>query len=353
MATPSSSSEPRTVRLAAFGKHPGWDDHIDDIGLDTTALVTFKRLLYFEGLAANIDAGRWQQMSDSQRLTGFAHAFVQVAGGSVIVGRMWASRDGKNRARYPMIVCAQCEGTGIAWALGSVLPRLAPVETACREAATAAAVFEILAEASRDCGAALAQAGDCLTAAPAGLDSPAALAGAAAAVEPKDGALGFKRWLYKVERDLVVYRPDPGRKNGPASERLPQHVRLPAGGEAVERVLFLTLAMTLRVLRPSTPLFVVAPVGQPWVDVLVGEPRAQQFACLLATPEHTPPITGIPYTLDAAFDEHAEKFLADWRADPVSVADFLAAPFAVADPAAGAAGWWRRVTSALKRDGGA
>ena len=48
--------------LSAFGKHPGWNDHIDDLGLDTDALVTAKRLLYVQGISQNIDAGAWDAL---------------------------------------------------------------------------------------------------------------------------------------------------------------------------------------------------------------------------------------------------------------------------------------------------
>lgn len=34
--------------LAVFGKHPGWDDHIDDLGIETKRLAEVKRVMYFE-----------------------------------------------------------------------------------------------------------------------------------------------------------------------------------------------------------------------------------------------------------------------------------------------------------------
>ncbi len=29
----------RYIALGAFGKHPGWDDHIEDLGLETDSLI--------------------------------------------------------------------------------------------------------------------------------------------------------------------------------------------------------------------------------------------------------------------------------------------------------------------------
>ena len=55
------------VHVAAFGKHPGWDDHIEEIGLDSDLLVKAKRLLYTEGIAGNIDSGAWEKLEPEKR----------------------------------------------------------------------------------------------------------------------------------------------------------------------------------------------------------------------------------------------------------------------------------------------
>src|SRR5215211_6359063 len=86
----------RAAYVAAFGKHPGWDDHIDDLGLETERLVQFKRMLYLEGLQRNIDSGAWEALSAGQRIDGFRHAFLWLTGGAgdeAVVGRFWSSSD--------------------------------------------------------------------------------------------------------------------------------------------------------------------------------------------------------------------------------------------------------------------
>ncbi|HRJ50164.1 MAG TPA: hypothetical protein PKU91_06505, partial [Phycisphaerales bacterium] len=105
------------IYLAAFGKHPGWDDHIEDIGIETETLATVRRIIYTECISGNIDSGAWEKLSDDQRLPAFAHEFVWCLAPSgkepprVIVGRLWSSRDGKGRSKYPMAV--YCQGDGI------------------------------------------------------------------------------------------------------------------------------------------------------------------------------------------------------------------------------------------------
>ena len=56
------------VYLGAFGKHPGWDDHVDDMGLETPLLLWAKRLLYTDGIAGNIDKGEWDRLPPADRL---------------------------------------------------------------------------------------------------------------------------------------------------------------------------------------------------------------------------------------------------------------------------------------------
>ena len=105
----------KRVFIAAFGKHPGWDDHIDDIGLETDVLVTVKRILYIQGIGSNIDSGSWDKLEEDQRLEKFGHVFVWCMNRDLVVGRLWSSQDGKGRSSYPMVVCVQCSKLPLPW----------------------------------------------------------------------------------------------------------------------------------------------------------------------------------------------------------------------------------------------
>ena len=85
------------VFVAAFGKHPGWDDHIDDIGLETDIIIAVKRILYVQGVGGNIDSGSWDKLQENQPIEEFKHTLVWCIDGNLIVGRLWSSRDGKAR----------------------------------------------------------------------------------------------------------------------------------------------------------------------------------------------------------------------------------------------------------------
>src|SRR5579862_6325420 len=58
----SGSKTAPALHLAAFGKHPGWNDHLDDLGLETDSLINAKRLLYLQGISQNIDSGAWEKL---------------------------------------------------------------------------------------------------------------------------------------------------------------------------------------------------------------------------------------------------------------------------------------------------
>ena len=133
------------VHLAAFGKHPGWDDHMDDLGLETESLLTLKRSLYLQGIAGNISAGTWERMDEAARLPGFNLRFHWQRDGQYLLGKMWSSRDGKGRGHFPMIVCAHVIGLPMA-DVAEISACLDHVETQCADTQSAASVRSILTE---------------------------------------------------------------------------------------------------------------------------------------------------------------------------------------------------------------
>ena len=100
----------RYVGLAAFGKHPGWDDHVEALGLETESLNIAKTVLYVNGIGGQIDSGAWEKLDAAQPLPDFNHVFVWQRSGQILVGRLWSSSDGKGRKRYPMVICLHFVG---------------------------------------------------------------------------------------------------------------------------------------------------------------------------------------------------------------------------------------------------
>src|SRR6185503_18295903 len=134
----------RYVALAAFGKHPGWDDHVEDLGLETESLNLAKTVLYVNGIGGQIDSGAWEKLDAAQQLPAFKHVFVWQRSGQILVGRLWSSGDGKSRKRYPMVICLHFMGVTLGWALKHALPALAELEEECARTTSAADVRSLL-----------------------------------------------------------------------------------------------------------------------------------------------------------------------------------------------------------------
>ena len=298
------------VSVAAFGKHPGWDDHIDDLGLDTERLVAVKRVLYMEGIRSNIDAGAWSELAVGEGLEEFGHEFAWTFGADqIVVGRMWSSSDGKGRTRYPMVVCVECRGVSWPRVAGVVMPHLARIEAACRETDAAQVVRSLIEQARTDLTAALASGSD---AAEARVPGPrAALQCLATHHDMGANHIGYQRVLYAIHQEMSGYRragADSGTRTSVVSTRS-QHIRVPACAPDAPSSVSLWREMLLVELDGNVPMLFFRPLAHDWLDIVVGEPTSTQLFVVRTTPRKTPLTTDIPYTLDDAFATWADGLL--------------------------------------------
>ena len=330
----------RYLALGVFGKHPGWDDHIEDLGLETDSLTLAKRVFYIQGVGGQIDAGAWEKLKEEQRLPAFDHVFLWQRSGQFLAGRLWSSSDGKGRTRYPMIVCAHCVGAPLTWVLETVLPRLAEVERACRATDSAAEVRAILEEARSGLRAALGGA--------APQDSPIASEALGRFVSDPgfgEGQLGWFRFLYAAQSQLAEFNPGkPGPKSDLQSLRA-QAVRVPLGSASTGEVFRLWSRFLAGIIDPAIPCFMVVPAGQTWIDLVAGRPSTQDFFCLRAGSAALPLVTDVPYQIDTEFKVRAAQLLADFQAGrtPSALAQSSAKP-APSPGGASKTRWWSALT---------
>ena len=190
------------LALGAFGKHPGWDDHVEDLGLETETLALARKVLYVEGVGGQIDKGAWEKLPPTMRLEDFNHTFVWQRANQFLIGRIWSSVDGKGRARYPMVVCAHYSGATLSWGLERVLPGLVELEKSCRAAKTAAEVRTLLDRARTALRGTLSQAGPNA--------APAARAGGALKHFVDDAVFGpnqqgWQRIIYDLQNRMAAF----------------------------------------------------------------------------------------------------------------------------------------------------
>lgn len=318
--------------LAAFGKHPGWNDHIDDLGLDTQALIAVKRLLYVQGINQNIDGGAWENpdvhspeaaAAGASRLADFRHDFLwylppalaNEPDPALVAGRIWSSVDGKGRAKYPMVLAAQTTGLPDSFALRLVLPTLGKVNDRCAAATDADTVRQTV-------DAARAALRTKLTESPPPESLTALqLTNVASHPDMHPNREGFHRIIYAFLRTLSAYRPGAA---GPASSKRPEQIRVPLAGLNPTDALAFWLRVSLTLLDVATPILLLAPdpaitgpaipgpdanASTGWIDILVGEPSPQNLFAIKAGPKAVPLTSDIPYTLEPSFVAAIENYL--------------------------------------------
>ncbi len=300
--------------LGAFGKHPGWNDHLDDQGLETDRLVQIKRVLYVEGIGGNIDAGSWASLEPEQRIEGFDHVFVWRDGLGVVVGRIWSSTDGKGRSRYPMIVCAELLGVDLGWAVRTAVPMLDRIKAECCAVETAEGVVEILdRERAQLCEQVASQSVSEVEL----VVQPQAFAQKADHRDMGgDGGGGggefeaMARVVHQVQRELGAYLVEGEAERGVRTRMIeagPRHMRVPRCADDVGLACVGWLGFLLERLDHGVPMLCLARLDRGWVDLVLGEPRIAQFYCVRTETGASPLTTEIPYTIDEELAASVEK----------------------------------------------
>jgi hypothetical protein len=285
------------IQVAGFGKHPAWDDHIDDIGLNTETLVLTKQLLYSEGIATQLASGAWDQIEKSGNAIEFDHRFVWGRNQQSIVGAIWASADRKGRTRFPLVICAQAYFHGPR-AINLLFEPVERLGSVCRTANTQKEVYDAFSQAQWELnGANLPFLGDSLFS------------------EITDSAEN------SVLTALVTF--SAGLKNRRSREVAKtggSHFRLDAvSSQPKEDLRFWSAYLAARRTASNPPYLVIASNGKGWIDLVVGEPLRNDFFCLRAN-KNALPATWIEIegTQRHKLESEAKDYLRTYRLRPDS-----------------------------------
>src|SRR6266850_5449444 len=326
----------RFVGLAAFGKHPGWDDHVEDLGLETDSLNHAKTAFYVNGIGGQIDSGAWEKLDSTQQLAGFKHLFLWQRSGQIILGRLWSSSDGKGRKRYPMVVCLHFAGLTLRWALMLGLPALAELEEQIQKTNSAEEVRSILnrKRASLREGLNLADArGEYAPVSPEALHKilhPAT----------DSNSQGFLRVLYQMQSQFRNFAPGIFNSRVRTGTIRAQQIRVLSAGENPEQTFLFWTRFFLTQMDSSVPLLMCLPVDEHWVDITAGDPESHEFFALRASPKAVPLVSEVPYTLDEDFLSKARAFLNSFERGETSTLNVTAEQPATAGSAAPSKGGW-------------
>ncbi len=326
---PPTVAGPARLALAAFGKHPGWNDHIPGIGVETEALAQFKQAVYVTGIGGRIDAGVWKALEAEKRLEGFDHTFLCLRGGHVITGRMFSSEDGRRRKEYPMVLCVDSEGLSAGFILPQVQSELERLRDACQATASADQV-------AKECSLAQERLRELLV----DLSRPVTVVTLPAEarrrfLEHRD--LGPDRvGLLRALHELGTVG-EAGRPGGPGSGANGRscHLRLPRAADSGQDSLLLWAEFFRVAVSAASPLLLLARAGVDWLDVIIGEPTSDDFFCLQASPTALPLASKIPYELTPELNPRLQELEAKFlptEAPPLVVNQVKTSPGAGSPP---------------------
>ena len=274
------------VQVAVFGKHPAWDDHIDDIGLSTNSLALTKHYLYVDGIAKQLAEGVWDRLLPEQ-LAEFDHRFVWTYRQRAISGVILASTDGKGRARFPIVFCCQAGVSGRI-AVISYLDLIEQLALHCREFTAQAAVREAVLRMK------LTLNSSCVRRA-----------------EPAD----FPSFPESSDRDILLQSlslvaDQIGRAHSPNNRG--SHFRLPGISKNTKENLIFWCSYCAR-LAPDLTSLVISIANSTYVDLIIGEPSSTDFFCLRSN------LSALPLTATLAsstVDAKALEYLEHYRTLP-------------------------------------
>jgi hypothetical protein len=294
------------IYLGAFGKHPGWDDHLDDIGLITGSLVAAKRILY-AGISHQIEHAAWDKAGPERVGPDFHHLIHWRRPGESISGLIWSSQDGKGRSLYPMILLAHCVGQPFAWVAETVLPVLESTAAQCRETTSAAEVVALI-------GSAQEQLRREAPAVPVPRPSLAPGVPAWARFTQEESWL-LPRVLHHLHHQFAIFAPtcrDWTEGGGAAQSRSLRLPQIPGAAPAESLSAWISFLRTQ--LDCGVPVLGMLALDGNWLDLVVGEPSPADFFVLRALPAAAPMVTEIPYQTDP-------ELLASWSGIAAAAAD--------------------------------
>jgi hypothetical protein len=276
------------LALVAFGKHPAWDDHMDDIGLDTDFLVSAKRYLYIRGIRENIETGAWTALEENDSAIPFGHRFVWSQERQILAGRLWSSRDGRGRQNYPMVLGAYFQ-TGLPTGLGlQILQAVDTLETPCMRLADTEDLHVYIREQQE-------RLRQTLVSACAHIDRPKQDTVLADLARSLDTPI-LLRILYHISRQADVPLESKGVRPGRSIM-----VRIPLGITENPSYPYWWFDLFKSWFSADTLISLFKPDHAAWMDAFIGEPQASHVFALRARTEAVPLTSTIPYNIPSEF----------------------------------------------------
>ena len=290
--------------IFAFGKHPAWDDHVQEIGILNESIALAKTILYVNGIGRIIDSGDWEKAEPEKIATGFDHAFVWFRKNEFLIGRFWPSTDGKGRSRYPMLLGCHLKNVTLDFAFKQVVPKLDTLEKKCRSTTDRNEVLAAVSQTQSEVIQLLSCSVDRAkleTALPKLAPGTSILPSAPLIEQAEDG---WARLFYQIQSQLIHYANwSFNPKCFTDGSLSAQVLRLPLLDSSFEKSVAPWLHFLQRQIHPSLPVLLVAAQQMAWLDAIIGQPGMRELLNLKLSLKGFPYPHTIPYSIKDSFRE--------------------------------------------------
>ena len=310
--SPLGTSATNHSVVFAFGKHPGWDDHIQDVGIANDSIALAKRILYVNGIGGIIDSGDWERVGPEKITFDFDHTFVWLRRDELLIGLLWPSTDGKGRSKYPMIIGCHLKKVSIDFAFREVLPHLTMLETKCRSFSQQSEILSAVQETQSSLCRLLDEKGK-------NSDKNQTITNASVhrrSLLPEIDEIGqaeegWTRIFYQIKNQLENYSYQnfkPKRFTDKAIIRAGV-LRLPLVDQSFEKSVEPWLRFLQTQISVDVPLLFFASRQTAWCDIVVGEPSKRELINLKSSLEIFPYPYQIPYSINDEFKAKARTVI--------------------------------------------
>ena len=282
------------MNLALFGKHPCWNDHMEDFGLVTPSLIEFKKRLYYEGISGCLDSGVWRQLPSDRRIETFDHELVWTGETGVIFATIWHSSDAGGRASYPMVAAAHFLTSQLPASLDPVFSALQEIKSLCQSATEK----ESLRTVQQNGTGLLIQAARSLV--PLTTENWPSDERANFINHPgfSENATGFSRFFYALSEYQNLH----------PQSRESFCYRVHDGGAESESLLCWQVIVRSQ-LNSATTLLTVRCRTADYVDVMSGAFPSEEFSRLKSNANEVPLVTDIPYSVPEQLVEQSKMVI--------------------------------------------
>lgn len=287
---------PPAVRLALFGKHPSAADHLEDLGLSSPSLITFKKIFYLEGITECLTRQVWLKDLGAMESVPYDHCLLCLGHTGWLAARFQHSSDAPGRRQFPLVLALHGQDFSALNRIAEVGQILERALAAAIAAKDSAALRQMHAQAQLQCQETLV--------------APAAAPGASARDSWLQG-LPLAPDLQGMWRICHVLSP---LGAGVGLARVPLHL----GGPWQSATLWLSLIRQL-FLPPSGNISLVWRPGQAYGDLVMTAPGGR-FLHTLFTPESSlPQSSAVPFNYTPELEKEAREVLQKWLLEPALV----------------------------------